>query len=132
MNVRDVMPTGKCDWCKSTGFVTVYHRAYRGICPVWVEWVDRAGEVHLRREPGTIAAHCSCNLGDWMRVRTEPAVVARIPTMGDVIMGRTPYQLERWDAEDGPADLSESAGTFLAGWREKFGGRSLDIADNPE
>jgi hypothetical protein len=114
------VPSSVCEWCHSSGLVRAFHRQYAGSQTVYVERADRDGEVHTRRMPGSIAAHCSCSLGAWMRERLEIELQRRIPTLSDVINGRVPYVLERPDTDDEQA-LTPAASTFLREWKKWFG-----------
>ena len=109
----------RCDWCRNIGLITAYHREYKSSAMVWIETVDSMGEVHQTKIPGTIAIHCSCGLGSWMRDRIEADIRERIPTLSDVINSRVPYQLDRPDI-DAEAELNDGGRMFLRGWRAKF------------
>ncbi|MDR3639045.1 MAG: hypothetical protein P4L84_34895 [Isosphaeraceae bacterium] len=75
-----------CDRCGGMGLTTVWRRL-----PV------------PERTPATVAAHCVCALGRWMRRYWErdPAMLRRIPDLDDVLNGRSvwlaeePSQIER-------------------------------------
>jgi hypothetical protein len=47
-----------------------------GLVPLW--------NSQAAATPTTSAAHCTCAYGRWMRSRTKPADVARIPDLADI------------------------------------------------
>lgn len=68
-----------CDRCGGTGVVSVFRRP-----PV------------PEGTPSSVAAHCVCALGRWMR-RTwerEPGVLKRIPDLDAVLVNRIPWTTE--------------------------------------
>lgn len=124
-------PSESCEWCNFSGLITVYHREYRGHPTIHVEHVDRFGEIHTQRVPGTLAAHCSCALGSWMRDRLDIAERRRFPLFSDVINGRSAYVFERPDLED-DGGISDEARTFIRRWIDGFGGQPLPEAGKPK
>ena len=105
-----------CDFCNSSGLVTVYHRFYEGSQLVTWEHTGRDGEVKMIRSAGTVSAHCSCGLGQWMRGKTAAELLPRIPDLADVLAGRTNYQLDDPTIEMDAPEPTESARAFLRRW----------------
>ncbi len=81
-----------CDHCGKSGMVTVYHKFYEGSQTVLWEHTDRFGEVRTIKSAGTVSAHCSCGLGQWMRSQTAEDLRSRIPDLADVLTNRTNYR----------------------------------------
>ena len=108
---------GKCEHCGGMGLVTVYHRFYEGSQDVYYEHTGRGGEVRTIKAPGTIAAHCMCRLGEWMRDNTEEKIRERIPSLIDVLARRTNYQAtDPTDEMDMTLPTSEAL-AFLRRWK---------------
>ena len=74
-----------CPFCQGQGLVTVYHPAFTG---------DTVGFTKDGRPfPATIAAHCRCLLGAWIRDHVLPEIQARIPRVEDICTGRSKWLL---------------------------------------
>lgn len=86
-----------CPFCSGVGMCPVYHP-----CP------DPA-----RKESPCVAAHCSCQAGQWMRKRlaeTHPELLRRIPDLIAVAQGYSTYQIDPpW--YDATADPKSFPGT---------------------
>lgn len=111
-------PFRQCEHCGGAGLVTVYHRFYEGSQLVSWEHADARGEVHTIRSAGTVAAHCVCPKGVWMRDNTEDRIRERIPTLADVMANRTNYRAT--DPTDETLTYSEpspQAVAFIRRWR---------------
>jgi len=99
------------------GLVTVYHRFYEGSQDVYYEHTGRGGEVRTIKAAGTVAAHCMCRLGEWMRDNTEEKIRERIPSLIDVLARRTNYQATDPTEDMDMAEPTEAARVFLARWK---------------
>ena len=84
----------QCALCGRTGLVTVYH-TFRGTKDAGSYTIG--GEV--RKGPTTIAAHCKCPVGRWLRRHTKEDLLKRIPDYIDVRAGR----LNDWRYKDAVA-----------------------------
>lgn len=74
-----------CPFCAGNGMVTVYHPRFAA---------DSIGNAQYgRRYVTTIAAHCRCDLGNWMRERVPPELQARIPRVEDICLARSRWLL---------------------------------------
>jgi hypothetical protein len=78
--------------------VLVFHPEYDGHRTAMRQVVER-GEVVERPIPMTVAAHCICPIGEWIRARTDREILSGIPFLGDVLVGRG-----RWQASDPTRD----------------------------
>ena len=67
---------------------SVYHRLFDGSAVV-EEVIDSHGQV--LREPGSVAAHCVCEYGRWMRDNSSSDVRPRIPDLQDVLDRKSPW-----------------------------------------
>lgn len=88
---QDDRPHVQCDICRSAGLVEVFH-------PTWQPdrdpyYLDGDGRPIVTR----LAAHCACQLGQWMRERTSQEMQRRIPWLRDILEGRsrTAWQLDK-------------------------------------
>lgn len=81
-----------CRYCELTGHVAIFHKAYTGMPTMSI--VDHNGEERERR--ACIVAHCSCEVGLWMRHYTSKDMKARIPSLHDVAKG----DLRNWSLMD--------------------------------
>lgn len=106
-----------CEICGKSGLVTVYHRFYEGSQVVIWEHTDKFGQVHSIKSAGTVSAHCSCGLGQWMRSQTKEELRARIPDLLDVLAGRTNYQLDDPTVEAFGPEPTPAAASFLRKWK---------------
>ena len=84
-----VKETGHCDYCNNTGQTTICHRDYKG--QPTMDMADHNGQV--RKCPARLTAHCICPIGRWMRQRTDPKILYRIPDLREVISGHTNFSL---------------------------------------
>jgi hypothetical protein len=84
-----------CPQCDGSGLVPVYDRRYRGHAVEHVAIAGRGGEVERVPIPMHVAAHCLCPMGAWLRQHTSRELLDRIPSLADVLDGRT-----RWTTED--------------------------------
>lgn len=74
-----------CPFCEGNGMVPVYHPRFAA---------DSIGTAtDGRRYPTTIAAHCRCDIGNWIRERVPPELQARIPRIEDICLGRSRWLL---------------------------------------
>ncbi len=83
-----------CEHCCGSGQVLVYDRRYAGRRIGESEVVVR-GEIRPVQVGMVAAAQCVCEMGRWMRGRTEAEMLARIPDLEAVLAGDS-----RWLAED--------------------------------
>ncbi len=74
-----------CPFCGGNGMVTVYHPRFEA------ESVGQARDG--RRFATTIAAHCRCDAGKWIRERIPHELQARIPRVEDICLGRSLWLL---------------------------------------
>ncbi len=79
---------GHCRFCNLEGHLTIYHKDYRGLPTRKI--VDHNGEERAVRAICT--AHCSCEVGKWMRSCTLPDLRERIPPLDLVGRGK----LQNW------------------------------------
>jgi hypothetical protein len=87
-----------CPYCRGAGLVPVFHPAYDTHRTLMRE-VIYFGEIVTRPIQAIVAAHCLCPMGEWIRVRTDPDILHRIPLLADVLSGRS-----RWLAQDPTRD----------------------------
>ena len=104
-------PAGDCPHCGGHGLVTCFHPGYIGLPTV--EVVDAVGMPKMI--PARIAAHCTCPVGRWIRQRTEPDLIARIPDAAPVIEGRSRWTLKDPTTPDLPNGCHEGM-TFSEFW----------------
>jgi len=95
-----------CQYCSENGAT---HRRYpdetllggvgstpQGMVPVYHPMYDSSRTVQV--DGGTyaarVSAHCICAFGRWMRNKTDPDTVRRIPDLADVISRRSRYVLD--------------------------------------
>ncbi len=83
-----------CERCCGSGQVLVYDRRYAGRRIGESEVVVR-GEIRPVQVGMVAAAQCVCEMGRWMRGRTEAEMLSRIPDLEAVLAGDS-----RWLAED--------------------------------
>ena len=83
---------GRCPLCDLTGLVTIYHKNYDGKPTITVK--NHNGEVREAR--ARVAAHCSCEVGKWIRSCTAPDALPRIPQIRDILTGT----LKNWSPID--------------------------------
>lgn len=88
-----------CPHCSGNGQLMVFWPGYRGLRVEDRECLTRGGEVITRPWPMIVAAHCICLMGRWMRAKTEPELLPRIPDLADILAGRS-----RWLARDPMGD----------------------------
>lgn len=110
-----------CKICGSTGLVTVYHRFYEGSQSIIWEHTDKFGEVHSIKSAGTVSAHCSCGLGQWMRSQTTEELRARIPSLLDVLANRTNYRATDPTEEAFGPEPTPAAVAFERKWKRGLG-----------
>lgn len=80
-----------CPHCGGEGLCEVFDPEYDGRRIVRRECLLR-GEVKGLLYPMVIAAHCTCEMGRWIRGRSEREIVDRVPDLADVRAGRSRYQ----------------------------------------
>jgi hypothetical protein len=75
-----------CPYCEGTGMVPVYAPQHdgTGLCRQWDETPFAT----------VVGAHCCCSLGRWTRDRNKPDVRQRIPSIQDILDGRSRWMLE--------------------------------------
>ena len=88
----------QCPYCRGAGLVSVFHPAYDTHRTLMRE-VLYFGEIVTRPIQAIVAAHCLCPMGEWIRTRTDPDILHRIPLLADVLSGRS-----RWLAQDPTRD----------------------------
>jgi hypothetical protein len=122
-----------CEHCGGAGSATVFRPTPRPSCP-------RCGgplppdhlacpkcEPRARRVPRTVAAHCVCPYGRWVRSRlaaSDPDVCRRCPDLDDVLAGRSLWLAE--DPEVGPVPEGMTAETALAAIRDQIAARRAE------
>jgi hypothetical protein len=82
-----MLQSRNCRHCSGGGMKTVYHREYRSN-PVTDIVGDRGECIQIA---GAVGAHCVCPYGRWMREKTEPELLARIPDLQAVFNGDSDF-----------------------------------------
>ena len=93
---------GHCQFCSLSGQVTIFHKNYAGLPTMII--ADHNGEE--REVMACIVAHCSCEVGKWMRRYTPSEILGRIPGLSE--LGRGAYK--NWtpvDPRESDCDLTE-------------------------
>ncbi len=107
-----------CPYCQGHGMVSVYHPTFTGNAVN----VTQDG----RPYPASMAAHCRCDLGVWMRDHNPPEIQARTPWVQDILLGRSRWLLiapgEREIYPDRPVNANDFQRIFpfLERLRERF------------
>jgi hypothetical protein len=86
-----------CAYCGGHGMVTVYHHRYRGSS------INQSRETK-RLYAATTAAHCRCQLGQWIRDRCPPELAQRIPWVEAILQGRSDWVLDIPERHDFPCN----------------------------
>ncbi len=76
----------QCSICNGVGLVPIYHPQYRGNSTE----TSKDGRLY----PATGAAHCRCDMGKWVRDRTDELYARLIPRVEDIIDRRSKWLLE--------------------------------------
>lgn len=79
-----------CRHCEGAGMTMVFHPEYAGSTVLYIEDHDRG----LIPVAGRVAAHCVCSYGRWMREKTEPEMLPRIPDLQRCIDGESFYVVD--------------------------------------
>ena len=72
-----------CGYCDLEGLVMIYHREYTGL-PTRAVINHNGQEIQVR---ACYAAHCSCEVGKWMRSCTDKDLLKLIPPLAMVGQG---------------------------------------------
>lgn len=109
----------ECQLCGGNGITTAYAPQYTGN-PIAI---DRDGNRFTAR----VSAHCRCTYGRWMRDRVDAETQAKIPTVEDILTGRS-----RWLLDD-PTETEEfSSDREARRWLAKFRNAGEVLKKAPE
>ncbi len=81
------MESRDCPFCGGCGMASVYAPQHDG-----TGLYRRGDETPF---PTVVGAHCCCSLGRWMRDRNKQDIRQRVPSVQDVLDGKS-----RWTLED--------------------------------
>lgn len=87
-----------CEYCSGSGQAVVYDRDFDGRRVVERDVIIR-GEIKRSTYAMVVTAHCICAMGRWLRSKTDPDLLRRVPDMTYVLAGTT-----RWLAADPTGD----------------------------
>ena len=73
-----------CPYCQGTGWVRLVRRRKPG--------PDQP--IAATARPPHSSVHCLCPLGEWLRCRTPPDLLGRMPDLAAVLAGRAQWDLE--------------------------------------
>ena len=85
----------QCSICAGYGLVPVYHPRFSGSNLS----TTKDGRIYT----ATVAAHCRCAMGTWIRDRWADADNARTPRVEDILAGRSKWLFEPLEEVRTPA-----------------------------
>lgn len=83
-----------CRYCGGAGMLIVFHPGHQGDRVGYTTSITEDGIVVRKAFAAEVAAHCCCPFGVWMRDRIDDETRLRIPTVKDILEGRSRWLLD--------------------------------------